>query len=220
MCICPVHLKLPQPYTSLNNILYICTEKQKGGGEEYILYIAQSMHFHIFLFADLAAFPTSIPLISGYTVCEKKRRGGEGAFYELTAFQPALAIWPACSKFSWRQFCSLAVFFLSFSHPFPNKIKNLWGKRKTTTELDWAVGYCIFHLSTSFAYSRCTLQSFPPLLKIQIAYKKGGEESADSMLHPALARDPAFSHIFLLLSQAGQNTFFTRPASQSSGHPT
>ena len=127
----------------------------------------------------------------------KRKRGGEGAFYELTAFQPALAFWPACSKFSWCQFCSLAVFFLSFSHPFPNKIKNLWGKRKTTTELDWAVGYCIFHLSTSFAYSRCTLQSFPPLLKIQIAYKKGGEESADSMLHPTLAYDPAFSHIFV-----------------------
>ena len=134
----------------------------------------------------------------------KEKREGEGAFYELTAFQPALAFWPACSKFSWRQFCSLAVFFLSFSHPFPNKIKNLWGKRKTTTELDWAVGYRIFHLSTSFAYSRCKLQSFPPLLKIQIAYKKGGEGKLPTV-YPysasmAFACDLAFSYIFKLVS--------------------
>ena len=193
-------------------------ETKRGGRNTfYTLHKASILTFSI-------CWPSCLPHIYPFNFrlysMWKEKGEGEGAFYELTAFQPALAFWPACSKFSWRQFCSLAVFFLSFSHPFPNKIKNLWGKRKTTTELDWAVGYCIFHLSTSFAYSRCTLQSFPPLLKIQIAYKKGGEESADSMLHPTLARDPAFSHIFLLLSQAGQNTFFTRPASQSSGHPT
>ena len=32
-------------------------------------------------------------------ICTEKKGGGEGASYELTAFHPALAFWPACPKF-------------------------------------------------------------------------------------------------------------------------
>ena len=74
-----------------------------------------------------------------------------------------------------RNICSPTVFFLPFSYPFKNKIKNMWGKGRTITELGWAVLYCIIHLLN--LHTVC-VHSFPFLSKkhknILWNGKKGG----------------------------------------------